>query len=259
MKIIDKIRTTFTATTKESGRVPEQSERRNFIRKAMLGGAGAVATGAAVASHTDSHMWLWNSNQGSLSNTLATKAHQHSYAEITGTPPSSGSSGVAMHMHAENINTTQVAVGSISNTIPKRDTAKNIHTNEFRGRATSANWADLAEKYKSDRKYEEGDVLGVGGEDEVTEYNPGTPLAGVVSLYPAFQMNDTYETRDWPFVALKGRVPVKINGSAKKGDYIVADKEGKGVAVAFSDIDRDNHQIIGVSLQDGSELIEVKI
>jgi len=125
----------------------------------------------------------------------------------------------------------------------------------FIGTATSVDYADLAEKYLPDAEYGEGVVLAIGGENEVTEYKSGMPLAGVVSLIPAFEMNSSLE--GGVFVALKGRVPCKINGSAKKGDIIIADDNGAGKAVdaitTFAD------QKIGIALEDGEGIIEVKI
>ena len=103
----------------------------------------------------------------------------------------------------------------------------------YQGRATSANWADLAEKYEADVVYEEGDIVGIGGEKEITLYKKGMALAGIISMHPGVRMNVTEENMEdplWPFVALKGRVNCKINGTAKKGDYIIADDNGKGIA-----------------------------
>jgi hypothetical protein len=129
----------------------------------------------------------------------------------------------------------------------------------FNGVATSAQWADLAEKYEADAEYGEGAVLGIGGDKEVTKYTKGMPLAGVVSTKPAFMMNNTEETKDWPFIALKGRVPVNIKGTAKKGDYIIAYDGGMGIAVnrVLSNSTRD--VIIGIALSSGDGVVEVKI
>ena len=132
----------------------------------------------------------------------------------------------------------------------------------FNGLATSANWADLAEKYEADADYEVGTILAIGGDKEVTLFKKGMPVAGVVSDKPAFRMNDTEEHADWPFIALKGRVPVLIEGTAKKGDYIIAHDSGKGRPVrglhsALDPFRRDN--FIGIALSDGDGVVEVKI
>ena len=60
------------------------------------------------------------------------------------------------------------------------------------------------------------------------------PVAGVISTLPGLRMNVSEENKEdplWPFIALKGRIPCKINGTAQKGDYIVADDNGKCKAV----------------------------
>lgn len=132
----------------------------------------------------------------------------------------------------------------------------------YQGTAASANWADLAEKYLADAVYDHGTVLAIGGDAEVTEYKPGMKLAGVVSTLPGLMMNQTDENRDdpmWPFVALKGRVPVKINGSAKKGQYIIADQDGKGRAVDELNTIAEYTLLIGTALEDGTDVVEVKV
>ena len=128
----------------------------------------------------------------------------------------------------------------------------------FNGNATSANWSDLAEKYKADYCYEEGTVLAIGGEQEVTIYMKGKPFAGVVSKKPGLILNAKLpDSEHFPYVCLKGRIPVKINGEAKKGDYIVADDNGKGKSIGKQW--PDMHNLIGISLEDGVDIIEVKV
>ena len=89
----------------------------------------------------------------------------------------------------------------------------------YQGTAASANWSDLAEKYLADTIYEPGDLLGIGGDEEVTIWQNGMPVAGVISTLPGLRMNVSEENKEdplWPFIALKGRIPCKINGTAKK-------------------------------------------
>jgi len=132
----------------------------------------------------------------------------------------------------------------------------------YQGTAASANWADLAEKYLADEVYAHGTVLAIGGDAEVTLFKPGMKLAGVVSTQPGLMMNQTDDNRDdpmWPFVALKGRVPVMINGSAKKGQYIIADQDGKGRAVDELSTIAEYTLLIGTALEDGTDVVEVKV
>lgn len=90
--------------------------------------------------------------------------------------------------------------------------------------ATAAYYADLAERYEADAVYEEGTVLVIGGNKEVTITTTfaDTRVAGVVSKKPAYLMNkDAGTDETHPAIALKGRVPCKVEGYIRKGDLIV--------------------------------------
>lgn len=113
---------------------------------------------------------------------------------------------------------------------------RSMHASTFRGNATSANYADLAEKYLADKNYEFGTVISVGGEFEVTATSIETShsIIGVVSDKPAFLMNENLE--NGTIVALKGRVPVKVTGVVNKGDRLTA-SDVPGYAVANNSMD----------------------
>jgi len=129
---------------------------------------------------------------------------------------------------------------------------KECHAVNFYGNSSTAKYADLAEKYLPDNDYEVGTILGIGGINEVTLFEQGMPVAGVVSDNPAYMMNgDLY---GGVYIALKGRVYVKIMGSAKKGQYINAYGNGKGIPSKIK-----NDLTIGVCLADGTDLVEVKV
>jgi len=95
------------------------------------------------------------------------------------------------------------------------------------GVASTAQYADLAEKYLADVTYETGTVIVVGGEKEVTQSAFGDKAIGVVSAAPAYCMND--ELVGGTKIALKGRVPVKIVGAITKGKSITAGDNGTAV------------------------------
>jgi hypothetical protein len=86
----------------------------------------------------------------------------------------------------------------------------------------------LAEKYLTDQVYEVGTVVAVGGEAEVTASKYGDKAIGVVSSQPAFMMNS--ELEGGTYIALKGRVPVKVTGAIRKGQRLVAANDGTAVA-----------------------------
>jgi hypothetical protein len=119
---------------------------------------------------------------------------------------------------------------SYGNTIVARDVDGNINASFFQGTATSALFADLAEKYLADAEYEVGTVVSVGGDAEVTACTLGDRAFGAVSANPAFKMNDGLV--GGTYIALKGRVPVKVIGPVKKGDALIANNNGCVSAVS---------------------------
>jgi hypothetical protein len=147
--------------------------------------------------------------------------------------------------------TGTTGVGDIGSTTQKFGT--------IYGLATSAQYADLAEKYAADAEYEAGTVLVFGGEAEVTLSTTDTSrrVAGVVSTAPAYRMNDSLEGTA-AMIALQGRVPCKVLGPVRKGDLMVATADGRARAEENPMIG----SVIGKSLEDfdGAEgVIEVAV
>ena len=128
--------------------------------------------------------------------------------------------------------------------------------------ASSALYADLAERYEADAVYEPGTVLIIGGEKEVTvtDKYADTRVAGIVSKNPAYMMNSEAGTDEThPYIALKGRVPCKVVGSINKGDLLVTSTYP---GYAGSAIHPDAGTIIGKALGSHSEgfgVIEVLV
>jgi len=137
-----------------------------------------------------------------------------------------------------------------ANTIAARDSSGNLLANTFDGTATAAQYADLAEKYLADAEYEAGTVVVVGGNAEVTASSYGELAIGVVSANPAFMMNKDLE--GGTYIALKGRVPVKVSGKVKKGDRLVAGNDGVAQVAA------DRLDIFAVALE-SSDDAEIKL
>jgi len=96
-------------------------------------------------------------------------------------------------------------------------------------KATSAQYADLAEVYESDDEYEVGTVVIFGGDKEITVSSMGADprVAGVISGNPAYLMNS--EATGQP-VALQGKVPCKVVGMIRKGEMLVTHSQYPGVA-----------------------------
>tara|TARA_B100000941_G_scaffold263842_1_gene217448 strand:- start:204 stop:1136 length:933 start_codon:yes stop_codon:yes gene_type:complete len=89
--------------------------------------------------------------------------------------------------------------------------------------ATTARYADLAERYEADAQYDAGTVVIFGGDKEISMANGEYDhrVAGVISSAPAYMMNsEAGDDATHPYVALTGRVPCKVTGSIKKGDLL---------------------------------------
>jgi len=106
--------------------------------------------------------------------------------------------------------------------------------NTIFAKATSAQYADLAENYSGDAVYEPGTVVHFGGSQEVTlcDEDMCRRVAGVVSTNPAYLMNSHLQGIATP-VALQGRVPCKVRGTVRLGDMMVS--AGNGFARAEAD------------------------
>ena len=121
-------------------------------------------------------------------------------------------------------------VGSLTatqNSVAIRNTDGDIVANVFQGIAAEARYADLAEKYTTDQEHIAGTIMMVCEHPEHDLepcHSNGFPV-GVVSTAPAFVMNSAC---DGQAIALKGRVPVRVVGSVKKGDLIYAGNDGVG-------------------------------
>lgn len=130
--------------------------------------------------------------------------------------------------------------------------------------ATSAQYADLAERYEADAFYEPGTVLVVGGEKEVTACNSygAANLAGIVSTKPAYLMNsEAGSDITHPAIALKGRVPCKVYGAVKKGDLLTTSAYS-GHAESVRSDSPCPLVIVGIALEDnagGAAVIEVMV
>lgn len=121
-----------------------------------------------------------------------------------------------------------------------------------------ATYADLAERYESDGSVEATDVGMVvvfGGENEITISREfmDQRVAGVISGHPAYVMNTTFKTEEYPAVALQGKVPVKVHGPFDKGDLLITGTL-PGRAVSFQkargeQADPRHGSVIGKSLE----------
>lgn len=97
------------------------------------------------------------------------------------------------------------------------------------GTANRANWADLAEIYKTDKEYPIGTLVQFGGEKEVT-IAQNNACHAVISEKPGYLMNANGKGQP---LALCGRVQVRVVGPVKKGQpiYLHPTLNGVGIVV----------------------------
>lgn len=153
----------------------------------------------------------------------------------------------------EGSNFRSTSVNATANTVAVRDSSGNLNANLFIGTATSARYADLAEKYTVDQEYPVGTVMMIckhaDHEAEACDI-AGIPI-GVISENPAYLMNMDCEGQA---VGLKGRLPVRIIGSVKKGDAVYVDDNG------CASTRTNNSSLVAVALEtnnnEGEKLVE---
>ena len=139
-----------------------------------------------------------------------------------------------------------------SNTIAVRDGAGNLNAVLFQGTATSARYADLAEKYTTAEELPAGTAVAVCAlpDHEVAPADASNHCIGVVSTDPAYMMNSDSEGQ---YIGLKGRLPVRVSGAVNKGQAVYAMKNGVCTTIATT-------ALVGIALEsstdDNEKLIE---
>jgi len=116
------------------------------------------------------------------------------------------------------------------------DALVDIRANVVHALSTSAQYADVAERFEADAPMTAGAVVEVGGSAEITETTTDLSenVFGVISDMPAYAMNAAAGNNDThPFVAMTGRTPVRVTGAVTKGQRLVTSSV-KGCARAVA-------------------------
>ena len=131
-----------------------------------------------------------------------------------------------------------------------------IRANVVHALSTSAQYADVAERFEADAPMAEGAVVTVGGTAEITETTTdlSDSVFGVVSTMPAYAMNAGAGNNDsHPFVAMTGRTPVRVIGEVTKGQRLVSSStKGCARAVAQGESITPFH-VIGRALESSTD------
>lgn len=122
--------------------------------------------------------------------------------------------------------------------------------NTIFARATSAQYADVAERFAADEPMLPGTVVELGGLKEITRAvrELSEDVFGVISTLPGFLLNGAAgDDNSHPPVAVNGRVPVRIVGQCRKGDRLVS--AGNGLARAARKGEFTAFNVIGRALE----------
>jgi hypothetical protein len=125
------------------------------------------------------------------------------------------------------------------------------------GTATAAQYSDVAERFASDSAYTPGTVVALGGAEEITQVNEegSDEVFGVISSLDqaAFKMNGGAGNDDThPYIAMTGRVDVKVIGSVNKGDRLIS-ASVPGYAKAATKAECTAFNVIGRALTGKTE------
>ena len=180
-------------------------------------------------------------------------------ANIGGTPTSviqvNGATGVvtipnlALSNTLGNITVTNILNGGTTGTGNIGNATNGFNT--IFAKSTSAQYADVAERFAIDVEMPPGTVVELGGLAEITcsMVELSDNVFGVISSQAAYLMNSAAGTdATHPPIAMTGRVPVRVIGLVHKGDRLVS--AGNGLARSAKPGEATWSTTIGRALED---------
>jgi len=123
--------------------------------------------------------------------------------------------------------------------------------NTIFAKSTSAQYADVAERFAADQFISPGTVVELGGTAEITTslLELSENVFGVISTQAAYLMNSAAgNDATHPPVAMTGRVPVRAVGKVCKGDRLVS--AGNGLARSAKPGEATHFNVLGRALED---------
>lgn len=232
------------------------------------GGANAVANATITVTTTGANVtgYITSSGNATVGN-LITVGTITSTGNITGGNIITGGYVSATgNVNGANVNAaaSMIAVGSVvgasvttaeilhsgSNGVGNIGSSVNYFNRLF-ATATTALYADVAERFAADSVYHAGTVVELGGSEEITksQQDLSENVFGVISTQAAYLMNSGAGNNEThPPVAMTGRVPVQVIGQVRKGDRLVS--AGNGQARSAKSGEATAFNVIGRSLVD---------
>jgi hypothetical protein len=236
----------------------------NLVTTGLVSATGNISSAANIAGQ----FFIGNGSQltGLSAAVAVTKFSNGTTEGNIGTPNGNanisvgGVSNVVVFTQTDQIFGTQITVPSIAksgtNAVGNIGSASNYFNRVF-ATATTALYADVAERFAADEYLEPGTVVELGGTAEITRAREALTdsVFGVISTRAAYLMNGgAGEDDTHPPVAMTGRVPVLVTGAVRKGDRLVS--AGAGLARAALPGEATAFNVIGRSLVDKTDTAE---
>ena len=226
------------------------SKDSTFTPATPITGFSTIKPGLQLSSASASYLFQGTANNAAYFDSLTSSQFLRSDTNgtLTGNLVVNGSVGVNSL-----INNNANGVGNIG--------SSSTYFNTVFAKATSAQYADVAERFAADVEMPAGTVVELGGTAEITISTTelSDTVFGVISTRAAYLMNSAAGSdATHPPVAMTGRVPVRTVGQVKKGDRLVS--AGNGLARAAKPGEATAFNVIGRALIDkgdsGEGLVE---
>lgn len=224
----------------------------SFIRSS--GTTQTMSVALNVQNNTGLTVGASNDFKVSVSSGIVTVQNQTQDANIVFQVNKGGVATTVLTLDGANgaVNFGNLTVSSISksgsNAVGNIGSSVNYFNRVF-ATATTALYADVAERFAADEVLEAGTVVELGGTKEITQVKEdlSDKVFGVISTKAAYLMNGgAGEDDTHPPVAITGRVPVRVIGQVNKGDRLVS--AGNGLARAAKPNEANAFNTIGRAL-----------
>ena len=224
---------------------------------AVPGGWGTqqIAPGITLSTSMSNTAYFQGNAIASLSATTAINANNASY--LGGLPANAyitSTGNISTFNGSITVNTgggaTTAIINGAGNAIGNIGSSSSYFNTIF-AKATSAQYADVAERFEADVEMLPGTVVELGGSAEITcsTVELSDKVFGVISTQAAYLMNSAAGTdATHPPVAMTGRVPVRVVGQIRKGDRLVS--AGNGLARSAVAGEATAFNVIGRALRD---------
>ena len=196
-----------------------------------------TGTDVYVSNQTQDGDTIFQVNDGGVTTTALTLDGATANATIAKTLTINSGDAVSAIMNGGTIGVGNIGSGS-----------KGFNT--LFAKATSAQYADMAERFHADAEYTSGTIVELGGVNEITlcVEELSAKVFGVVSTQPAYLMNGNAGSNEThPPIAMSGRVPVNVMGFITKGDRLVS--AGNGFARSGNLDELTSFNVIGRALE----------